>query len=160
MIWICKLSQLLWGCWRGQWKMTCAEKLKRDPLRSQLQQKSDTSCVWCLYRRSCICETLLQLYRWAFPCLRLRFAPGLLSKAISQIRLDKTFPCLLHFTGVCRDNRVPHSLCKELFVPEAGLWRTMSSAKLRPLQSCLIKIKVKFLQIELCLISSMINNSE
>lgn len=49
---------------------------------------------------------------------------GLPSKAISQSRLDGTFPGLLNFTGVCTDNG------------GSGGW-------LRPFKSRLIKTKVK-----------------
>ncbi len=67
-------------------------KLKKRPLCSQLQQKRDASCVWCLYRRSCICERLLQLCRWAFLCLRQRLAPGAPGQGYILKQITQNFP--------------------------------------------------------------------
>ncbi len=122
----------LCGCWRGQWKWTHAEKLKRDPCalsyNKNLPPAASDVCIGARVsvrrRSSCIDELLLTRGR--------DWLQQLQSKTISQSRLERTFPGLLHFTGVCTDNRVPRSLCKELFVGEPGGRRTTESAWLRP----------------------------
>lgn len=61
-----RLCQVMVMLWREREKKTRTwESLKRS-VQSRLQNKSSASCVWCLYWRSCICETWLQLYRWVF----------------------------------------------------------------------------------------------
>lgn len=96
-------------------------KLKRDPFALSYN-KNVTPAVSdvCIssrvsVRRCCGCVDELFL-AWGRDRLQ-----GLQGKAISQSRLDRTFPGLLHFAGVCTDNMVPHSLCNKLFAPELGV---------------------------------------
>lgn len=98
-------------CWEAEGKLH----------RSQLQLSSEASCVWCLCRSSCICETLQRRCRWAFSSPPGGAAPGAPKQGdISESRLERTFPGLLRFTGVGADGRVPSGLCKETFAAEPG----------------------------------------
>lgn len=98
--------------------------LKRDPFalsynRNRLPAVSDV-CTGRVSARGCGGCTDEPLI--AYGRVRLQ---GLPSEAVSQSRLDRTFPGLLHFTGVCTDNRVPHSLRNKLLAPEVYVWKRM-----------------------------------